>query len=152
MKHGGRNGNGSAPMTGKSWKHLDPDRLLKDGVITQDVYDAIMNYMKEHAPQQPESGSAPADTGEAPADNGETSAMPEGRVPADGSTPPDLPDGTVPADVGESSPVPEGESGTAEQQLLRELLANGAITQEQYDLIMAKLTGTDAAAEISGSI
>ena len=40
------------------------DQLLKDGVITQEVYDAIMTYLKEHLPTgQPEAPSQTDGTG-----------------------------------------------------------------------------------------
>ena len=49
MKRGNRSGSQSADgtsiRTGKFGKHLDFDQLLKDGVITQEVYDAIAAYM-----------------------------------------------------------------------------------------------------------
>ena len=91
----------------------DLDQLLKDGVITQEVYDTIANYLKERA-QQAQPGTA---------------------APAEGSEPPAQPD-AAPADQGGEPPA-----GGAQEQLLKELLESGAITQEQYDL----LTGAAAA-------
>ena len=98
-------------------KHFNLDQLLADGVITQEVYDAITNYMKEHAAQ------AQADTA-APAESTEPPALPDSAVPAKGSEPP---------------AAPEGEPGAEELQLLKDLLENGAITQEQYDALTKKI-------------
>ena len=98
------------------------DQLLKDGVITQEVYDAIMTYLKEHLPTgQPEAPSQTDGTG--------VPALPEGQTPAEGETPPALPE----------NPQPEGES--AEEQLLKDLLERGVITQEQYDLLCSATAG-----------
>ena len=128
MKHSNRNAN--AGKAGKAEKQTLLDQMLKDGVITQEVYDTITNYMKEHAPHQPESSSAQAE-------GSEPSALPEEKTPDDG---------------GEAQAAPEEQPEAVEQRLLRELLDNGAITQEQYDLIMSKLTASDAAAETAGSM
>ena len=38
--------------TGKSGAGLDPDQLLKENVISQDVYDAIINYLNSLATLQ----------------------------------------------------------------------------------------------------
>ena len=110
MKHG------NGRPAGKTGKQNMLDQLLKDGVITQEVYDAITNYLKEQMPQKPENSTAAAE---------ESAPMvpTEGNEPAEGSEPPT---------------IPEGESGTAEEQLLKELLDSGAITQEQYDQLMGK--------------
>ena len=90
------------------------DQLLADGIITQEVYDAIAAWMQAKAPQAQQSGTAPAEGSEPP-------ALPDGTAPAEGSEPPALPEGAP--------------DNTAALQLLKELLDNGTITQEQYDLL-----------------
>ncbi len=106
----------------ESWQNQIFDQLLKDGVITQEVYDAIMTYLKEHLPTgQPEAPSQTDGTG--------VPALPEGQAPAEGETPPALPE----------NPQPEEES--AEEQLLKDLLERGVITQEQYDLLCSAMAG-----------
>ncbi len=107
----------------RAGKHFDLDQLLADGVITQEVYDAITNYMKENAPQ------AQADA-----------------APAEGTEPPALPDGTVPAEGSELPAAPEGEPGAEELQLLNDLLESGAITQEQYDTLTKNIAAPAPAA------
>ena len=56
MKHGGRGG-----------RQQLFDQLLKDGIITQETYDAIAAYLQKNAPQQQDSTAAPADEAEPPA-------------------------------------------------------------------------------------
>ena len=119
---GGRGKKGSADQNasgGEPEKLLDFEQLVKDGVISQEVCDAILNYMKEHAPQGQTGGTAPAD----------------GNAPAQGSEPPAKPDGD------------QNAPGGMEAQLLQELLDNSVITQEIYDLLLGLLTTTDATAE-----
>lgn len=119
-------------QTGRSGKQLIFDQLLADSVISQDVYDAIMNYLKESATQQPADGSAPAlPDGTAPSEGEEPPALPDGTAPAEGSEPPALPEGV---------PEGNGEDGSPEAQVLKELLDSGAITREQYDLLMNRIT------------
>ena len=141
MNRGNRNANDQ--KTAKSGRQPMFDKLLAEGVITQDVYDAIMNYLKEHAPQKPGTADTQTESGTTP-DGSETTA-----VPAEGTEPPALPDGAAPAE-GTEPPAPpqnngpaEGEPENMEQQLLRELLDNGVITQEQYDLILEKITAAE---------
>lgn len=88
------------------------DRLLADGVITQEVYDAIAAWMQQQAPQAQQ--------------NAEVSA--ESAAPAEGTEPPALPDGAA----------PDG-SVNAQEELLKSLLDSGVITQEQYDLLVSAL-------------
>lgn len=61
---GGRN-NGT-PGTRNGGKQVDPDRLLAEGVITREVYDAIVNRQSSKAQQQAVP-AAPAGNAEAPA-------------------------------------------------------------------------------------
>lgn len=86
------------------------DQLLKDGIITQETYDTIAAYLQKNAPQQQDSTAAPADGAEPP-------AAPEGQTEA-----------------------PEGQPESPEQQLLKDMLDKGIITQEQYDEYITKLT------------
>ena len=84
--------------------------MLKDGVITPEVYDTIMNYMKDRTSQQDDTASA---------ESTEPPALPEDS-------------GTGPARM--------------EEELLKELLDGGMITQEQYDQLLTKLGTGEAAA------
>ena len=129
-----RQGSGSGNHAGTSGTLIDFDALLKEGVITSEVYDAIMAYMNGNAGQPQEGGAAP----ELP-DGTELPAVPDGaKIPAvpDGAELPALPDGL------------REESAGAEEQLLKELLDNGVITQDQYDLLVRRITpaGTEASA------
>lgn len=63
---GNRNNGMADHKTDKMGKLIDPDQLLADGVITQDVYDAIVSYLNEKAQQQA-APAAPADSADAPA-------------------------------------------------------------------------------------
>lgn len=66
---GNRNGGAADFRNGKPGKLADPDQLLADGVITQEIYDAIIAWLNEKSQTQ----AAPA----APAGNAETPAAPE---------------------------------------------------------------------------
>jgi hypothetical protein len=138
MKHG-NNAGAAGIRLGKLGKYLDFDQMLKDGVITQEVYDAIMNYMKEHAPQQADT-AASADSA-VPAEGTQPPALPDGAAPAEGAQPPALPEGAAPADGA------QGEPEAMEEQLLKELLEGGVITQEQYDLLLSKISAAETASE-----
>ena len=96
---------------GRFGKHMDLDQMLKDGVITQEVYDAIRSYMDKQAAQEQPESTAPA----------------EGETPAEGAEPPAQPDGAA-----------DGPQG-AEEQMLKDLLESGAITQEQYDQLLGRI-------------
>ena len=109
---GGKNGKNG--HTEKAAKQDLFNQLLADGVITQETYDAIAAWMQAKAPQAQQDGTAPAEGSEPP-------ALPEGEAPAEGSEPPSPPEGAP--------------DNTAVLQLLKELLDNGTITQEQYDLL-----------------
>lgn len=94
------------------------EQLLKDGVITQETYDAIIAYIQKNAPAAPAAstdGTAPA----APADGTAPAA------PADGTAPAAPADGTAP------------EAAPSENPVLSDLLKDGVITQEQYDAIVS---------------
>ena len=83
------------------------DQLLADGVITQEVHDAIVSYLEA---QQSQAAAA------------EPAAVPDGIAPAEGNEPPAAPEGEAP-----ESP---------EALLLKQLLDSGVITQEQYDALL----------------
>ena len=112
---GNHQGKSAAETNGQTVKHGKTavfDRLLTDGVITQEIYDAITSWMQQQAPQVQQNAEAPS----------------EGTAPAEGSEPPALPDGSAPAGFAE-----------AQEELLKSLLDSGAITQEQYDLLLSGL-------------
>ena len=117
---GNRQGGFTAGTDGQTVKHGKTavfDRLLADGVITQEIYDAIIAWMQQQAPQAQQNAEAPA----------------EGTAPAEGSEPPALPDGTA----------PDG-TANAQEELLKSLLDSGVITQEQYDLLVSALQAPQA--------
>ena len=123
---GNRQGGFTAGTDGQTVKHGKTavfDRLLADGVITQEIYDAITAWMQQQAPQAQQNAGAPAE-GTAPA---------EDTAPAEGSEPPALPDGTA----------PDG-TANAQEELLKSLLDSGVITQEQYDLLVSALQAPQA--------
>ena len=88
------------------------DDLLKDGVIDQETYDAIENYLKEKRTAT----AASEDAAAAPA---EDEVPPE--TPAEGELPPEM---------------PEGVTADGDPALLK-LVEDGVITKEQYDAILA---------------
>ena len=102
---------GTAGLNKKTAAWLD--QLLADGVITQEIHDAIVSYLEA---QQAQAASA---------------------EPAEGTDPPALPDGAAPAEGTEPPAVPEGEApDSPEALLLKQLLDSGVITQEQYDSLL----------------
>ena len=120
---GGRNsrqGGFKGDHDDRSMKHGTAifDRLLADGVITQETYDAIAAWIQQQMPQVQQNAETPA----------EGTAPTEGTAPADGTEPPALPDGTAPA-----------ENTDEQAELLKSLLESGVITQEQYDLLVSAL-------------
>jgi len=48
--------------TGKSGTRIDPDQLLKENVISQEVYDAIMNYINSQATQPQQNTESSSDS------------------------------------------------------------------------------------------
>jgi hypothetical protein len=108
-------------------KRLDFEQLVKDSVITQEICDAILNYMKEHAPQDQQ--------GTAPAAEDQAQDQQSGNAPVQGSEPPAKPEGD------------QNAPGGMEEQLLKELLDNSVITQEIYDQLLGMLTTTETTAE-----
>jgi hypothetical protein len=126
----GRHGKDRAGQNGQAFKggkQLIFDQLLADGVITQEVYDAITAWMNEKMQQaQPDTAAA--------ADGTEAQAQPEASAPAEGSEPPALPDG-----------APAG----PEAGILKSLLDDGVITQEQYDLYLSKVQAAPAAPAVN---
>lgn len=113
---GGQNSQVPNGRGGKLGRHLNLDQLLADGVITQETYDAINAWLQARA----QAASAPADTDGAP-------MQPDNAAPAEGAEPPALPEEAPEASV------------EAQEQLLKSLLDSGAITQEQYDLLVSGL-------------
>lgn len=117
---------GKAGLTKKTSAWLD--QLLADGVITQEIHDAIVTWLEA---QQVQAAAAE------PAEGAEPPALPDGTAPAEGTEPPALPDGTAPAEGTEPPAVPEAETpASPEAMLLKQLLDSGVITQEQYDELL----------------
>ena len=96
------------------------DQLLADGVITQEIHDAIVSYLEA---QQSQTAAA------------EPTALPDSTVRAEGTEPPVAPEGEAP-----DSP---------EALLLKQLLDSGVITQEQYDALLPSFSAP-APAESNG--
>lgn len=94
--HGRMHGNGQGLF----------DEMLKEGVITQEVYDSIKKYLQEKAPAQ---STAPA--------------APDAAQPAEGEKPADAPE------------LPAQKPADSQDDLLKDLLASGVISQEAYDAI-----------------
>ena len=125
---GKNNRGGKTGKSGRTEKAAKQDmfnQMLTEGVITQETYDAIAAWMQAKMPQ----------------------AQQDGTAPAEGSEPPALPDGTAPAEGSEPPAPPEGApDNSAALQLLKDLLYNGTITQEQYDLLAGDIQIAPAAA------
>ena len=100
----GFHGGNTAARTEKLEQWLT--QLVTDGVITQEVADAILTHVKEQLTQAQTGTAAPAESAEDPAE-----AAPE---------------------------------GNPEEQLLKEMLDNGVITQEQYDQYAARFSMPEA--------
>ena len=96
---------------------IDTKKLLEDGVIDEDTYNAIEAYLKENASEKPEGEQ-------------DDTQKPEGEQ-SDGDT--------------EKPELPEIGNGLDEVQL-KSLLDAGVITQEQYDTLLELLTGSGDAA------
>lgn len=103
---------------------VDPRKLLEDGVIDEDTYNAIEECPKENAPEKPE---------------GEQD---------DTQQPPEKPEDEADDDSVDQPELPEIGGGLDEAQL-KSLLDAGVITQEQYDTLLELLellTGSGDAA------
>ena len=96
----GFHGGNTAARTEKLEQWLT--QLVTDGVITQEVSDAILNHVKEQIAQAQAGTTTPAESAAVPAE-----AAPE---------------------------------GNPEEQLLKEMLDSGVITQEQYDQYAARFS------------
>ena len=115
---------------------VDTKKLLEDGVIDEDTYNAIEDYLKQNAPEKPEDseqedGQQPPEKPENEQDNTQQ--------------PPEKPEGEQADDDTEKPELPEIGGGLDEVQL-KSLLDAGVITQEQYDALLELLTGSGAAA------
>ncbi len=143
----GQNG----PMGGYSFEDL-----LKDGVIDQDTYDKIIAFMKENAPAAPETGdTVTGATDDSTTTDSAENNMPQG-IPGNGQTPPEKPaddNGMTPPekpadDNGMTPPEkPADDNGTApsgspESDLLKKLVDEGILTQEQADTILSEIGTT----------
>ena len=138
--HGKQSSGQAQSRKGKSGMLIDPAQLLDAGIITQEIYDAIVSYLQEHTAQQADGQAAPAEGEALPPAPGDT-------APEAGGEPPALPVGTIPAEG--SSPDREVE---AVEQLLKDLLESGVITQAQYDLFQAMIPQPQPVPEGESSI
>lgn len=100
---------------------VDTRKLLEDGVIDEDTYNAIEEYLKENAPEKPE---------------GEQD---------DTQQPPEKPEDEADDNSADQPELPEIGGGLDEAQL-KSLLDAGVITQEQYDTLLELPTGSGDAA------
>ncbi len=130
---------------------LSFEGLLKDGVIDQDTYDAIVSYMKENAPAAPETSSADTDTDESTTADAADGTLPQGK-PGDGKMPPEKPaddNGTTPpekpADDNGTTPPEKPADGSPESDLLKKLVEDGILTQDQADTILTEIGTTSDA-------
>ena len=142
---------------------LDTKKLLEDGVIDEDTYNAIEAYLKENAPEKPEGGEQDGqqppekpegeqdDTQQPPEkpegeqdDTQQPPEKPEGEQD-DTQQPPEKPDSDADDDNADQPELPEIGGGLDEVQL-KNLLDAGVITQEQYDAIVALLGSGENAA------
>ena len=115
---------------------IDAKKLLEDGVIDEDTYNAIEDYFKENAPEKPEDSQQ--EDGQQPPEK------PEGEQD-DTQQPPEKPEGEQDDDAAEKPELPAIGGGLDEVQL-KSLLDAGVITQEQYDTLLELLTGSGDAA------
>lgn len=134
---------------------MDLKKLLEDGVIDEDTYNAIESYLKENAPEKPESDADSAQDGQQPPEKpeGDADSAQDGQQPPekpesdadnaqDGQQPPEKPEG----DTDNAQEMPEDLGGGLDEVQLKNLLDAGIITQEQYDTLLNLLTGsTDSA-------
>ena len=114
---------------------IDTKKLLEDGVIDEDTYNAIEAYLKENAPEKPEGEQE--NTQQPP-------EKPEGEQD-DTQKLPEKPEGEQSDGDTEKPELPEIGDGLDEVQL-KSLLDAGVITQEQYDTLLELLTGSGDAA------
>ena len=110
---------------------IDIKKLLEDGVIDEDTYNAIEAYLKENASEKPEGEQKNIQQPpEKPEGEQDDTQKPESEQ-SDGDT--------------EKPELPEIGDGLDEVQL-KSLLDAGVITQEQYDTLLELLTGSGDAA------
>lgn len=114
---------------------LDAKKLLEDGVIDEETYNAIEAYLKENAPEKPEGET---DETQQPPEK------PEGGQD-DAQQPPEKPDGETDDDSAEKPELPEI-GGVLDEVQLKSLLDAGVITQEQYDALLELLESSGDAA------
>lgn len=112
---------------------VDTKKLLEDGVIDEDTYNAIEDYLKQNAPEdsEQEDGRQPSEKPENEQDNTQQ--------------PPEKPEGEQADDDTEKPELPEIGGGLDEVQL-KSLLDAGVITQEQYDALLELLESSENAA------
>ena len=124
--NGGAQNNGQKPDDENALKdmptRLDAKKLLEDGVIDEDTYNAIEDYLKQDdTQQQPEKPEGEQD------DTRQQPEKPEGEQD-DNTEKPELP----------------AIGGSLDEVQLQSLLDAGVITQEQYDAITALMAAESA--------
>ena len=124
--NGGAQNNGQKPDDENAPKDmptgLDAKKLLEDGVIDEDTYNAIEDYLKQDDTQQPPE-------------------KPEGEQD-DTQRQPEKPEGEQDDDT--EKPELPAIGGSLDEVQLQSLLDAGVITQEQYDAITALMAAESA--------
>lgn len=124
--NGGAQNNGQKPDDENAPKDmptgLDAKKLLEDGVIDEDTYNAIEDYLKQDDTQQPPE-------------------KPEGEQD-DTQQQPEKPEGEQDDDT--EKPELPAIGGSLDEVQLQSLLDAGVITQEQYDAITALMAAESA--------
>ncbi len=114
----------NGPMAFGPGERIDFDAMVTEGVISQETCDRIRAYMEEHSP-----ADLPRMNDEMPETDGQMPQMNGQMPPMDGQAPDaqDLTDLPAPPERDAESSMAIG--------LLDELLANGVITQTEYDAL-----------------
>ena len=121
------------------------DELLKDGTLSQETYDSIMDYMEKNAPQKPELGTKDGtQTSQAGEDEKSGEAAEKEAGEATEANPEENSETNPQADTTENSEeTPETDAaessdnaeGKLKSDLLTDLLNDGIITQEEYEAL-----------------
>ena len=129
-------------------------KLVEEGVISEETMAAIQQYMQENRPDMPDgNGQSGSGAPEMPNGNGQRGAAPEkpdGNGQPDGDRPsdvPEMPNGNVQPDIPNGN-QPGG--AMISESLLKDLLNANIITQAEYDAILASDLVTDSMTRSEG--